>query len=156
MFEFLGTFFIMIDFFIWFLVCQVIFSWYFATLFGCKFNAYSQEAILNCSLTKIKFKRWTRNFCLCSPSGLNMKFNDWLGTRPLGFESCKLSSKNRWEFYQLLSKNKANNKCFMVKCTCKGLQKSKCELEVEHLNQSPRCCDTSKSTRCLKNWWDIL
>ena len=48
-------------------------------------------------------------------------------------------------FANYFLKTKANTKCFMVlKCKCKGLQKSICELE--RLNLSPRRCDTLMST----------
>ena len=48
-------------------------------------------------------------------------------------------------FANYFLKTKANNKCFEVlKCTCKGLQKSISELDRK--NPSPRLYDTSKST----------
>ena len=41
------------------------------------------------------------------------------------FKGCKLSRKNRWEFFQLLLKNKANHKCFIVlKCRRTGIQRA--------------------------------
>ena len=44
--------------------------------------------------------------------------------RSLWFKGLELSSKNRWEFCQLLLKTKANNKCFkMIKCTLKDINR---------------------------------